>query len=136
LDVGSGAGFPGIPLKIVRPDLKMTLIEPAAKKASFLHFIIGCLQLVHTKVYDNTLERFLAQPRLETYEYMTTRALKYQMILERGIPLLREGGKVILYLSQPINGNLLPSPWIIEKETIFELPSRKGHRVITVLRVA
>ena len=41
LDVGTGAGFPGIPLKIARLDLNITLVEPAKKKSAFLHFIVG-----------------------------------------------------------------------------------------------
>src|SRR5574338_1509745 len=50
LDVGTGAGFPGIPLKIARLDLNITLIEPASKKSSFLRFIIGLLRLENVDI--------------------------------------------------------------------------------------
>jgi 16S rRNA (guanine527-N7)-methyltransferase len=55
LDVGTGAGFPGIPLKIARLDLNITLVEPARKKSSFLRFIIGLLRLENINLFDGTL---------------------------------------------------------------------------------
>ena len=60
LDVGTGAGFPGIPLKIVRQDLNITLIEPVQKKVSFLYFIVGLLRLERVKIFYGTLEQFIA----------------------------------------------------------------------------
>ena len=50
LDIGSGGGFPGIPLKIVRSDMRLVLVEPVQKKSSFLNSVIGLLKL-HDVVY-------------------------------------------------------------------------------------
>ena len=52
LDIGSGGGFPGIPIKIVRNNIKVSLIESSNKKASFLHNIIRLLKLIDIKVFD------------------------------------------------------------------------------------
>ncbi|TAJ07613.1 MAG: 16S rRNA (guanine(527)-N(7))-methyltransferase RsmG, partial [Nitrospirae bacterium] len=47
MDVGSGAGFPGLPLKLMHPELDMTLLEPSQKKTAFLRHVIGTLELDH-----------------------------------------------------------------------------------------
>jgi 16S rRNA (guanine527-N7)-methyltransferase len=60
LDVGTGAGFPGVPLKIVRPDLRITLVEPVSKKTSFLRFLVGTLRLEATEIFEGTLDRFVS----------------------------------------------------------------------------
>jgi 16S rRNA (guanine527-N7)-methyltransferase len=134
LDVGTGAGFPGIPLKIARLDLNITLVEPARKKSSFLHFIIGLLRLESVDIFDGTLERFLneCQPH-GSFDYLTTRALKHDVILQDGVRLLREGGKVILYSSQPINQSDLPSNWLLISEYTFQLQKGYGQRAISIV---
>ena len=134
LDVGTGAGFPGIPLKIARLDLNITLVEPARKKSSFLHFIIGLLRLESVDIFDGTLERFLneCQPH-GSFDYLTTRALKHDVILRDGVRLLREGGKVILYSSQPINQSDLPSNWLLISEYTFQLQKGYGQRAISIV---
>jgi 16S rRNA (guanine527-N7)-methyltransferase len=134
LDVGTGAGFPGIPLKIARLDLSITLVEPARKKSSFLHFIIGLLRLENVDIFDGTLERFLneCQPH-GSFDYLTTRALKHDVILQDGVRLLREGGKVILYSSQPINQSDLPSNWLLISEYTFQLQKGYGQRAISIV---
>ena len=134
LDVGTGAGFPGIPLKIARLDLNVTLVEPARKKSSFLHFIIGLLRLESVDIFDGTLERFLneCQPH-GSFDYLTTRALKHDVVLQDGVRLLREGGKVILYSSQPINQSDLPSNWLLISEYTFQLQKGYGQRAISIV---
>ena len=134
LDVGTGAGFPGIPLKIARLDLNITLVEPARKKSSFLHFIIGLLRLESVDIFDGTLERFLneCQPH-GSFDYLTTRALKHDVILQDGTRLLRQGGKAILYSSQPINQSDLPSNWLLISEYTFQLQKGYGQRAISIV---
>lgn len=134
LDVGSGAGFPGIPLKIARPDLSLTLVEPSPKKASFLHFIVGCLKLEHTKVCNETFERFVDQPSVDSYEYITTRALRYDFVLGQCASVLHKAGKVLLYTSKPLYQSDVDPQWLIEKTRAFELPHAKGARAISVLK--
>jgi 16S rRNA (guanine527-N7)-methyltransferase len=134
LDVGTGAGFPGIPLKIARLDLHLTLIEPATKKSSFLRFIIGLLQLDAVDIFNGTLEKFLKdRPPHESFDCLTTRALKHDLILRHGRRLLRKGGKVILYSSQPIKRSDLSSQWLVTNEYIFQLQKGYGQRVISTV---
>ncbi|MBD0315744.1 MAG: 16S rRNA (guanine(527)-N(7))-methyltransferase RsmG [Nitrospiraceae bacterium] len=133
LDVGSGAGFPGIPLHVARPDLHVALLEPAQKKASFLHFIAGSLHLDRVKVYNETFERFMVRHRLQRFEYIVTRALRYDVILAHGRALLNPGGKIILYLSQPFEAGQWSSDWVVAKQHQFNLPRGKGSRSIAVV---
>jgi 16S rRNA (guanine527-N7)-methyltransferase len=137
LDVGSGAGFPGIPLQIVRPDLSVTLLEPAQKKASFLHFIVGSLRLNRIKVFNETFERFTGGQHLQPFDYITIRALRYDLLLKHSRGLLTPGGKVILYLSQPFQGqSTTTGEWLVHNQFQFELPMAKGTRSIAVLTPA
>jgi 16S rRNA (guanine527-N7)-methyltransferase len=136
LDIGSGAGFPGIPLKIVRPDLRMTLLEPAPKKASFLHFMIGHLQLTTTHVLSETIEELAAQTPSRSYDYVTSRALRIDIILDKSSCLLGNVGRVILYTSKPLDRSVLRYPWSILKEQAFDLPGGKGYRAISVLQAS
>ena len=134
LDVGTGAGFPGIPLKIARLDLVITLVEPVRKKSSFLHFIIGLLRLENVDIFHGTLDRFLNEHLPHgSFDYLTTRALKQDLILHDGTRLLRHGGKVILYSTKPINRSNLPSNWRLENEYAFYLHKGYGRRVISIV---
>jgi 16S rRNA (guanine527-N7)-methyltransferase len=134
LDIGTGAGFPGIPLRIARQDLNITLIEPAQKKISFPHFIVGLLRLERVKIFHGTLEQFIVKnDSNQIFDYITTRALKYDFILKKCSRLLATGGKSIIYLSHPINKLELLEDWSMVAEYVFNLPEGHGRRVITIL---
>lgn len=134
LDVGTGAGFPGIPLKLARLDMHMTLVEPVAKKVSFLRFIIGLLRLENIDIFDGTLERFMNERMpYGSFDYLATRALKHGLILKDGQKLLRQGGKAILFSSQPIPLPDLSSNWSLLREHTFQLQKGYGQRVISIV---
>src|SRR5574341_1111968 len=62
LDVGAGAGFPGLPLKIACPALAVPLLEPSGKKTAFLHHVIGTLGLERTVVVSRRVQEFARDP--------------------------------------------------------------------------
>jgi 16S rRNA (guanine527-N7)-methyltransferase len=137
LDIGTGAGFPGIPLKITRQDLKITLIEPVQKKISFLYSIVGLLRLENITIFYGTLDQFIAKTNQDSlFDYITTRALKYESVLRRGSSLLKSGGKAIIYSSSPINPLDLGQNWSINREHEFDLPMGFGHRAVSILSCA
>ena len=74
VDVGSGAGFPGVVLKIYYPDLKVVLIEPRGKRCDFLNEIIKKLELKDIEVINERGEDFSKDNR-EKYDYVTARAV-------------------------------------------------------------
>jgi 16S rRNA (guanine527-N7)-methyltransferase len=135
LDIGTGPGFPGIPLRIAREDLNITLIEPTEKKISFLYLIVGLLKLDRVRIFHGTLEQFLADGTAnQRFDYVTTRALKPDMMLRYGAQLLAGGGRLILYLSRPIlSPEFEKKKWTLFKEYRLELPQGSGRRVVSML---
>jgi 16S rRNA G527 N7-methylase RsmG len=74
LDIGTGAGFPGVPIKILRPQIPVTLLEPRRKRAVFLREVIQACDLDQIEVREERLEDHLSQGR--TYQSFCWRALK------------------------------------------------------------
>ncbi len=94
-DVGSGAGFPGIPLKICKPDLQVTLIEPTGKRCSFLNEVIRQLHLKDIEVVNRRSEDYARENH--QFDFVTARAVAELNILsELCLPLVRKGGHFIV----------------------------------------
>lgn len=95
LDVGSGAGFPGIPLKIAFPQLNITLLEPTNKRANFLRLVIDELHLSKIEVIAERAENLVIKKR-EKYDIVTARAVASLNILaELCLPLVKVHGHFI-----------------------------------------
>ena len=97
IDVGTGAGFPGIPLKILYPSLKLTLVESVGKKAMFCQHIVGVLGLEHVEVIQARAEELGQNPQhREKYDWAIARAVANLNVLsEYLIPLVRLGGAML-----------------------------------------
>lgn len=94
VDVGSGAGFPGLPLKIVFPALRMTLVEATRKKCEFLEHVVQLLQLKGVTVLHARAEEIgRAAAHRERYDWAIARAVApLPALLEYLLPLVRIGG--------------------------------------------
>ncbi len=99
LDIGSGGGFPAIPLKIVRPDLQMVLVESIRKKARFLEDAIDSLELGAITVINERVEQLGAHRELaHRFDTVTARAVADVATLYRwGKPLLKSDGRWVLW---------------------------------------
>ena len=97
VDVGSGAGFPGIPLKIAFPELDATLIESTAKKAAFLVELRDALRLSDVEIRRGRAEALGHEPELrESFDIVLARALANMAALaELTLPFCRIGGMVV-----------------------------------------
>ena len=133
LDVGSGGGFPGIPLKIVRSDIQLTLVEPVQKKCSFLNSVIGLLQLRGVSTFAGTIEQYAKQALTQPIDAVVLRALKFDDIQKYIPALLTEKGKVVLYRTSVIENKEIGEEFHRLNETALLLPHGSGKRVITVL---
>lgn len=102
IDVGSGAGFPGVPLKIALPQLQVTLLESTGKKTTFLHHLIQSLNLTSISVVTARAEEAGQQPNhRERYEVAVARAVAGLPVLaEYLLPLVKVGGRVIVQKGQ------------------------------------
>lgn len=143
VDVGSGGGLPGIPLKILRPDLATTLVESTGKKTRFLERIVGELSLENTEVVNERAEVLGQDPtHRNKYDVATARALApLSTLCEYCLPLVRKGGCLVAMKSLPdakevsegrkaaeILGAEISD--FVEVEFIPELPSKRRCLVV------
>ena len=114
VDVGSGAGFPGLPLKILRPDIKLTMIDSLQKRVNFLEQLCARLSLTDTRALHCRAEDF-AMAHREKFDVALSRAVaNVATLAEYLLPLVKVGGIALMYKSARINeeisesGNAIP----------------------------
>lgn len=135
LDVGSGGGFPGIPLKIAREGLALILIEPNKKKVAFLRHILGCLQLSGVTVFPENFMTFRdSRVRHDTIDWIVTRALNVEDMLPQFRSVLENNGKIMLYRSKP-SEEACDTGFCIDRQIPYQLPNGFGERVLTILKL-
>lgn len=126
IDVGSGAGFPGLPLKIFAPGIHLTLIESHNKKNTFLREAVRALQMENVEAYLGRAERYEHKAQL-----VTMRAVeKFQESLPIANALVEEGGSLALLIGTsqlPTAREILPGAWS-EPQTI---PNSEGMVLAT-----
>ena len=110
-DVGSGAGFPGIPLKLALPALEVILIESNAKKAAFLAEAIRELGLERTEIYRGRFEDFRAEG--PEFDFVTARAIgRHDELIKWAFGAIKLGGNLILWLGADDAAQvMLKKPW-------------------------
>ena len=95
LDIGTGAGFPGIPIAIIMPSLQITLVEANNKKCEFLKVVKENLELNNIKIVNSRAEDYVKTQR-ETFDIATSRAVSnIRVLLELEIPALKINGYFI-----------------------------------------
>lgn len=98
LDIGSGAGFPGLPLKIVRPDLTVTLLDSVNKKVAFVSDVVAELKLSRVTAVHARIEDF---PHKGEYDAVVSRAVaELSTLAEYALPFVKIGGAFIAYKSE------------------------------------
>ncbi len=141
IEIGSGAGFPSIPLKLIRDDLSFTLVESVGKKCEFLHAVVDKLGLSGVNIYSKRAED-LARENIhrEKYDAATARAVaRMNTLSEYCLPFVKVGGVFVAYKSGDTSeideaqsayktlGGKLKS---VEK---YELPEGYGERALAVV---
>ena len=99
IDVGSGGGFPAIPIKIMRPDIEVTMLEATGKKCEFLKTVVKELNLEKTQVINIRAEDAAKNAVYrECFDFCTARAVaRLNTLLEYCLPFVKVGGKFVAY---------------------------------------
>lgn len=138
-DIGTGAGFPGVVLKIIYPNLKITLVDCLKKRINFLNVVIKELKLTNIETIHSRIEEYGKKNR-EKFDIVTARAVApLNILLEYSIPLVKIKGYFI-----PLKGNLEKEQNfdnalkklncnIISQEN-FILPIENSHREILLIK--
>ncbi|MBI3804020.1 MAG: 16S rRNA (guanine(527)-N(7))-methyltransferase RsmG [Nitrospirae bacterium] len=141
IDIGSGAGFPGLVLKIASPHIQMTLVEATGKKAAFLHHLVGLLGLTGVTVIQDRLEHLRGPKYEKQFDLLLTRAVAAEGILSAGPALVRAGGALLLFqgaADRPSwEARLHPHPGLTLKAVFpITLPFAEEARSLVLLTVA
>ncbi|MCS6262290.1 MAG: 16S rRNA (guanine(527)-N(7))-methyltransferase RsmG [Nitrospira sp.] len=133
LDVGAGAGFPALPLKFVRPELLVELLEPSEKKGAFLRYVVGSLGLQNVTVTTAKLEDYAGRGNAQgRFDYIVVRAFKVDQFGMALSTLLKQDGKLVLYRAEKVPRSFELVDLALIKEVEYELPAKYGHRVLSV----
>jgi 16S rRNA (guanine527-N7)-methyltransferase len=137
LDAGTGAGFPGVPLSIVLPEVKFTLAESTQKKARFVDSAVEALDLANVQVIAERAEEFAAS---RSPEVITARAVApTSKLLELFGVAVRKGASLLLYKGPDIDGDMEEArKHKLDAEVIcrYELPDALGSRSVVRVRAA
>ncbi|AKE40243.1 16S rRNA (guanine(527)-N(7))-methyltransferase RsmG [Corynebacterium camporealensis] len=107
VDVGSGAGLPGIPLAIARPDLKITLVEPLLKRSNYLKEIVDKLGLDNVTVIRGRAEEGPVKKEVGGADVVTSRAVApLGKLAKWSLPLVRKGGEMIALKGSSVHEEL------------------------------
>lgn len=143
LDIGTGAGFPGIPLKILNKENEFTLLDSLNKRINFLNDVIQRLNLEKIKAIHGRAEEFINQNgERESYDIVTSRAVaRLNILLEYMLPFTKIGGKCICMKSFEIDEELEEAKKAIEilggeleKVDVITLPESDIKRKIVVIK--
>lgn len=143
VDVGSGAGFPGLPLKIARPGLQVSLLETHQKKAEFLRMVVDILGLEGIDVLPMRAEEAGRDPKhREGYDVAVSRAVAaLRVLVEYCLPFVRLGGLMIAYKGPGVQEELKAADAAVEalggsvsEIRDFLLPGVDVRRTLVVIR--
>jgi 16S rRNA (guanine527-N7)-methyltransferase len=139
VDVGSGGGMPGLPLKIAFPALQVTLVESTRKKADFLRQVVAELDLQHVEVVAERAEVAARLPaHRDSYDWATGRALgALPVVIELCAPFLAPGGLLVAQRSGDLDAQLMRAAPAFKVLRLWsripiylDIPSLPGHGLV------
>mgnify|MGYP001256495515 CR=1 FL=1 len=142
LDIGSGAGFPAVPLKILKPSLTTHLVEPRKKRVRFLRHVIRILALKHITVIEGRIQDQSEMLNRNAYDVITFRALgPVSQMMAYSEPYLKDEGVMVIFRGgDPDSGvrdkNAIPpsEALSINKTIPYTLPGKPIPRALFILK--
>jgi 16S rRNA (guanine527-N7)-methyltransferase len=140
-DIGSGGGFPGVPLKIFEKDIKLTLDDQDIKKTTYQNLLINYLKLQDIRIVKASLKKF-AENYKEVYDVIVIRAVfKIKDIIKDCMELLKDGGYLIIQKGKECQAELLEAHEEMKQYNaelynidFFSLPLGYGERNNAIIR--
>lgn len=139
VDLGSGGGFPAIPIKIYNPDLDVTMIDSVGKKVNFLNFACAQLGLENIHAKHVRIEDF-AKDNREKFDICSARAVaNLSTLLEYALPLLKVGGVCVFYKAQKIEEEISASQNALDIlgakiENVFKFDLCGNQRFVVIVK--
>jgi 16S rRNA (guanine527-N7)-methyltransferase len=141
-EVGSGAGFPSMVLKILRPDLAMDLFESVGKKCDFLQAVVDNFGFQNVHIYNIRAEEAAKDAKFrEKYDFVTARAVaRMNTLCEYCMPFVKVGGSFVAYKSGDVTeideakNAYKTLGGVLERVIPYELPEGYGERVLAVVK--
>ncbi|MBQ3550544.1 MAG: 16S rRNA (guanine(527)-N(7))-methyltransferase RsmG [Clostridia bacterium] len=142
IDIGTGAGFPGVVIKIARPDIKLTLMDSLQKRINFLDTLCSELGLEVTTVHSRAED--ITPKQREGYDFAVARAVANMRVLtEYCLPYVKVGGSFVAMKGSTATEEVKDSIKAIatlggklEAEDLFELPEFGGRGIINVKKIS
>lgn len=142
IEIGSGGGFPSIPLKLLRDDLRFTLVESTQKKCNHLQECVNNLSLTNVKILNIRAEDGGKDPLLrEKFDCVCARAVaRLNTLAEYCMPFIKKGGKFIAYKGdceeelEEAKKAIDVLGGVIENVENYELPDGAGKRSIIIIK--
>lgn len=143
IDIGTGAGFPGLPLKVANPEWRMSLVDSIGKKCDFLRAVVGAMELSRVEVHQKRSEELgHDKEHREKYDFAFARALSsLSTLIEYGLPFLKIGGLLIAHRGRTaadeasrVNVALEELGGEVSEMRHYEIPELGGSRALVVIK--
>lgn len=144
IDVGTGAGFPGIPIKILRPDIDLTLLDSLNKRVNFLNYLLNELEIEAAVIHGRAEDFGRSIEFRENFDVATSRAVaRLNVLAEYCLPLVKVSGSFIALKSNNIDEEIEESKSAfktlggkINSIKKLNLPENNPRSIITIKKVS
>ena len=142
LDIGSGGGFPGLPLKVLYPAIELTLLDAVRKKTSFIQHVIRTLELSSARAIHGRVEDLSRPVAIKSFDTIICRAFSnLSFIITHALPLLSDGGKIVVWKGRVPEKEITAArsrfhdeTWPLTIETrSYRLPIFDAERTIVII---
>lgn len=138
-DIGTGAGFPGLVLKVFYPNLEITLVDSLLKRVNYLNNLIEKLNLTEIKAYHNRAEELIKQHK--KFDIVTARAVaSLPKLLPWTMPLVNKNGSFLAMkgnVEEELNQSkdlMKKNKWYVNKKEVFNLPNKEDTRTVLEIK--